>query len=351
MKKTKFLLSKQGVLFRLISTFFQCLIILPVSALFSVILSAILVTFSDVKFIAATIVSFSVFNLFWIIYNSFIRVYEDRIVFRSWIGQRQTIELSHISELKIISSKELKAIIMQRTPVGPLITNAAVLMIPVGSFIAFKNSADRDVVIGCWNVNKLYDLLSKNVFIENEKISSDFAVIKNSNETDADERPESFICFVKMSIKGYILTFFTHFYKTILLPLSMTLILMWLINFVSDEMNKFIFVFPFLLLSAFEYYKILRIVVSPEKKIIKLNLFSENNKNVIKYSGLKKLDVNSKINVDDLNGVYDSVIYTPFCRKNKGQIISFETSNDNFIALSVNETQKLYKVLDSELNR
>lgn len=349
--KTKFLLSKQGVLFRFISTFFQCLFILPVSTLFSVIISIILITIFDVRFIYAIIVSLSVFNLFWIIYNSFIRVYDDRIVFRSWIGQRQTIELNHISELKIISSKELKSIIMQRTPVDPLITNAAVLMIPMGSFIAFKNSSDRDVVIGCWNVKKLYDLLSKNIFIENEKINSDSGVIKNNNEMDVAKRPESFRCFVKMPIKGYILTFFAHFHETILLPLSMTLILMWLINFVSVEMNKFIFVFLGLLLSALEYYKILRVVVHPEKKIIKLNLFSENNKNVIKYSGLKKLDIISKINVADLNGIYDSIIYTPFCCKNKGQIISFETSNDNFVLLSVNETQKLYKVLDSELNR
>lgn len=349
--KKKLLLSKQGIFFRLVSTFFQCLIFLPVSIILSVTIAFIIVSLSDIEFTTALIIPFIVINVFWVIYNSFIRIYNDKIVFRSWIGQKQTIELNHISELKIITSKQLKAMILELTPVDPLITNTTSLIIPMGNFITFKNSVGRDVVIGVWNVKTLYNLLSEKVLTEDEIIKMDSVVIKNNDENEVVGcSDKSFSCFVKLSLKGYVLIFFTHFYETILYPVCTVLIIMWLLNFSSIEVNKFIFVGLGLMLFALRYCQILRVVISPEKKTIKLNLFSDNNKNVIKYDGLKKLDIKQKINIDDLSSCYKNIISTNVCDKNISQAITFQTSNDSFVALSVNKTQDLYDVLEKEMN-
>lgn len=345
--KKHLLLSKQGFFFRFISTFFQCLIILPISVLFSVIITLIVTSFCDINGVVCLKYSFFTFNVLWVIYNSFIRIYDDKIVLRSWIGEKLKIDITGIRELKIISSKELRKILFNRTGVDPLITNAFVLIIPMGSFLTFKNSYGRDVIIGVWNVKKLYKLLI-------EKASSDEAALESYEHVEIVNELKSkndsygnLKCFVKMPLKSHILVFFSHFYETILLPVFMVLIFMWLFNRADIEINRCVWMFPCLLISAFRYYHIIRVTVEPASKTIKLNLYNNDDKNVIKYDSLKNLCKHSQLDISKLNNRYSEIICSvPYSNKIKNPIV-FEIANNKFVVLSVDKSQELYDLIRS----
>lgn len=353
MKNKLLLLSKQGIFFRFLSTFFLCLIILPISVLLSIIITLTIMSFYDIDDIACLKYSFFAINILWIIYNSFIRIYDDKIVLRSWIGEKLKIDIAGIRDLKIISSKELRKILFNRTGVDPLITNASVFIIPMGSFLIFKNSYGRDVVIGAWNVQKLYNLLIEKIPSDEEAlISHDDVKVVNELKSKNDSY-ENLKCFVKMPLKNHILVFFSCFWETILLPIFMVLIFMWMFNRANIEINRYFWIIPCLLMSAFRYYLIIRVIVEPASKTIKLHLYNNDNKNVIKYQTISNLHYADSMNEIELLKQTPSkiVISTPYFHKRAERVIVFDIENDISVALSVNKPEEFYELIEKPITK
>ena len=154
-----------------------------------------------------------------------------------------------------------------------------------------------------------------------------------------------------MPFYEHLKVYFRHFYETLLLPLFIVLIAMGLFSIVNVNINKFVFIILFFLISLFRYYNIIRVVVDINSSIIKLNLFSGNDKNVIKCEELYNLNCENTIDaIENLkNNESKFVISTPYYKNSTDKVISFELKNDVTVALSVNKPQELYELLSINL--
>lgn len=344
--KYSLLLSKQGLLLRFIGLIFQSIIFLPLSFLISFFVSSITLEYYDFDSIKVFVTIIVVLNVICFVRNSFVKVTDNQIIMQNFICGKTIVNLNNISSVKIISSKELMKICRNRTGVDPLISNCFSAFIPMGNTVYFKNECGRDVVIGVWNVQKLYALLI-------EKVASDeYAPICDDAEVENELKSKSnsygnLRCFVKMPLKNHILVFFSHFYETILLPIFMVLIFMWLFHCANIEVNRYFWIVPCLLISAFRYYRIIRVIVDPASKTIKLNLYNNDDKNVIKYDSLKNLCKHSQLDISKLNNRYSEIICSvPYSNKIKNPIV-FEIANNKFVVLSVDKSQELYDLIRS----
>ena len=347
MKKSVFL-AKQGFSFKLISILIQNLIISPLLFIISFILTAIIIGFNNIETTLLLKIIFIILNIIWAIRNSLVVLVDNKIVVRNWIGTKQIIEIDNITDLRIISYKELRHIIFNTTSLNPLISNCAAFFIPAGKFITFKNRFGRDVVVGVWNYKKMYEIINNGLLSDSV---NEFVCLKQENNTNIKINSESLYTFyLKMPLNMHIETFFRNFYKTILFPLFISLISMWLFSLSNVSVNKFICIALFFLASFYECYRVIRVVVNTELKIVKLNLFSTNNKNVIKYGTLYNLECTNSIKASEMlkNNKFRFCIATPYYPNGSDNIIKFELNN-NIVVLSVNKPQKLYDLLrDSE---
>ncbi len=343
------LLSKQGIFFRTISLVLQLIVTIPLFLLLSFIASCVIIEITDSENVVLIFkIVLILFNLLWLVRNSIVTIYSDRIILRDCIGAKKIIETENITDLRIISYKELRHMIFKTSSLNPLISNCAAFFIPMGKFITFKNKFNRDVVIGVWNYKKLYDILCKAELSDTEKapVITKEKAVKTTYITNNTQ----LVCFLKMPLKMHILTFFKNFYETLLLPAIISSFFMWRFNTGNIYANRYIGIAIFLIISAFRYYKVLRVVVNTDLKVIKLNLFLSNNKNVIKYENLYDLSyAKPNENLELLKMANsDSCIVTPYNENNISQVITFKLKNDISVALSVNKPQELYELIKAK---
>lgn len=338
-------LAKQGLFFKIISVFLQNIIILPVSFLLSFFITSFVISFLNVDSVAVFIIILLFLNAVWIVRNSIVKVKNGTIIVRNFIGTKQIIEIDCISDLKLINYKELRNIIFNTKAIDPLITNCAEFLIPMDNFISFKNKYGRTVTIGVWNYHDLYSILKeRNLLNPDESI------------TDASEKPslisseKIFKCFIKMPVSCHISTYFKCFYSTIILPLFIALLIPWVLSLANVSLNPLIWILLFAAISIIRYIDCIKIVADENSKTIKLNLFNNNNKNVIKYKGIVDLyDSVSKSQIDDLKkDKSKTVICTPYYKNQN--VIGISLQNNIYVFLSVNKPHDLYAILENSIS-
>lgn len=344
-------ISKQGLFFRFISVLLQSVIMSPVIFIISFFASSIIIEYYDFNSIKLLLIVMAVLDLIWIMRNSIVKVTEDEIIMRNWIGGKTVVGLNEISSIKILKSKELKKICWNRTGVDPLITNCFSILIPIGNTVYFKNRFGRDVVIGVWNSDKLYRLINEKnnrLFVEDNQSQKVNQKSISNNKCNYYDKKVSYY-FLKIPMLSHISTFLKHLFETIIYPLFI-LALFWIFFKILDMSINFVFyIIIFILVSFFEYLKIIRVTVNVNTQTIKLNFFTKTDKNVIKYETVSNLRYVDSIKDIELLKQDSSkfVIATPYCKNSIDNIIAFDIDNDISVALSVNKTEEFYNLIDT----
>lgn len=341
--KTIFL-SKQGYLFRIISSLLQILIFSPISLILSYVVSSIVLEFFNTDTLIVFKTVFIVINLLWLLRNSFIKLSDNKVFSYDFIGKRKIIELDEINSLKIIDYKDLRKIVFSHSGNNPLISNASAFLLPIGKFIMFKNKFGRDVVIGVWNYKKLY----KNLLIYNNSdlVSSEIGQSNycQNNKNNFLDKKYNFI--VKMPIKNHIITYFKHFPETVVRPLIFLLFIFFSFNRIGVKINPFILLGLYFINSLITYFLIVRIVVDTKNDTLRLKLFNDNNMNIVKIDNLSNLEyVNSANELVADEKDFQSMICTPYYKKSSDNLIAFENSKNIYVVLSVNKPDELYNLL------
>lgn len=349
--KNQIFWSKQGVFYRIINIFLQNLLILPVSALLSFLISLLFKSFIDIDSVLIIKIVFIILNIIWVIRNSIVKVENNAVIVRSLAGTKQIIEIDNITDLRVISYKELRNIVLNTKGVNPLITNCAVLLIPMGDFIAFKNKFGRTVTIGVWNTSGLYSLLREKSL---QNLTGDeFPLTEKTTsvKTSGNSRGRWFHCFLKMPFKHHIVTYFKCFFATIVFPLFFSLFIPFLFKLADVSLNPVIWVLLFVIISVIKYLEIIRVMVDEGLKVIRLNLFYDSNKNVIKFDNISDLKMSvQNSEIEKVKKDKDKfVICTPYDKNNENEIIGFSLPNNIFVFLSVTESQDLYKTLEKAM--
>lgn len=360
----KLMMAKKGPLVRLVSLVMQIVVICPLLFLVLIVPTfaiADAANFED-KFLVFKVV-FLLCNILYIIRNNIVEVYDNKIIMRLFLWDKKIVDLEDISDLRIITYKELRTMMFNASSTDPLVTNALSLIIPMGNFVTFKNKFGRDVIIGVWSYKKLYQILNEHINvpvredIENENLNALDAPGGNKMQ---DIKPQSeklhasnngrgvYNMFVKMPFGQYIKMFFKHFYATLLLPAFYSLFFGWQSEITEIGIPKFVWVILFIISSAVAYYRIIRVRVDTEKSVIRLNLFYSNDKNVIKYNGLSNLGyINDIAEIEQLKTDKSKfAIVTPYCENHIDKIVRFDLKNNISVAISVSDPETLYEVLN-----
>lgn len=295
MKKHIFL-SKQGLFSRFVCLLIQCVVILPLTFMISFIASSIIISYYDFNSNVVLIIVILILNIIWIIRNSIVKVTENEIIMHDWIGGKRVIELNSISSMRIINSRELRKLCLNSSGNDPLITNCLSICLPIGNVIRLKNRFGRDVVIGVWNGNKLYELIKKqNLHSVKHSQYSDEEPKRETNITiDSKQKISNY--FLKLPLSSYIVAYFEHFFQTILYPLFISAFAWWVLNIFDIKINSCCYILMFILGSLIAYLKIIRVTVNTGTKTIKLNFFSNTDKNVIRYETISNLHYADSIN-------------------------------------------------------
>lgn len=342
MKKHIFI-AKQGLFFKIISIVLQCFTILPLSFLISFAVKYIALSFFDFDSKAMLKILMIVINIAWLVRNCFVKVDDNRIIWRDWIGEKKTIYLDNITSLRIISYKELRQMVFKSSGIDPLISNCCALIIPMGNFITFKNKYGRNVVVGVWENQNLYSLLKDKKFEEVDSFSEN-EIMPPAKEEFNEGKLYHF--FLKMPLHAYIATYFKHFYETILLPLFLVVLSAMLFKNASISVPLIVWILFFVIISALIFIKVIRVVVDTRANVIKLNLFADNNRNVLHYSELSNLRFACA--VDEIkNNTSSQIVCTPYSKSNFEDVILFDTNNIS-VALSIYNSQLLYSVLNGD---
>lgn len=362
----KLMMAKKGPLVRLVSLVMQIFVICPLLFLVLIIPTFAIADAANLedKFLVFKIV-FLLCNILYIIRNNIVEVYDNKIIMRLFLWDKKIVEFENISDLRIITYKELRTMIFNASSTDPLITNAFSFVIPMGNFVTFKNKFGRDVVIGVWSYKKLYQILNEHINvpiredIENENLNASDTPSDNKKQ---DLKPNSeklyvsnrnngsgvYNMFVKIPFSQYIKMFFKHFYATLLLPAFYSLFFGWQSENAEIGIPRFVWVILFIISSAVAYYRIIRVRVDTEKAVIRLNLFYNNDKNVIKYNGLSNLGyVNDIAEIEQLKTDKSKfAIVTPYCENHIDKIVRFDLKNNISVAISVSDPETLYEVLN-----
>ncbi len=141
-----------------------------------------------------------------------------------------------------------------------------------------------------------------------------------------------------------------HLPETVLIPLIFLSFIFFSLNRIGIKINPFIFAVIFFICSSIAYFFIIRIIVDTESATLRLKLFNNNNKNIIKIDNINNLEyVNSASKfVAENNSKF--IICTPYYNQNGSNLISFETSKNICVILSVNKPDKLYNILKNYNN-
>lgn len=154
-----------------------------------------------------------------------------------------------------------------------------------------------------------------------------------------------FTYLVKMPLKYHLITYLKLCSETIIIPLFFAGYVGWLLQIKGINLLALL---PFAIaLSLFIYYLKARVVVDTRTNTIRLRLFLNNNKNVIKYDGLCNLSyVDTIEDIENLkNDKSKFVIATPYCKNDIDKVIKFDLKNNVSVIISVNKPQELYEIL------
>lgn len=342
---TKYFLSKQGIWFKTTSILLQSLFFLPVNFIISFILSKGIKELYNIDNAKILPICMIAFCIVWTLKNSFVRFDGSKLVLRSFAGTKQVVKLENISNIRIITSKELRNIILNTRGNNPLISNCASLLIPIGKVITFNTEFGRTVIIGVWNYEKLHKLL--NEFSNNityDAVETTNLVFNKSNISYVHKYTLS------MTILGYIKAYFKNFAQTIVYPLFIsTLILLFLCQLdLPAIVNILISATVFVILTSIAYCNVITVKIYADQKLIRLSYFNKNDKNIIKFSRLNSINYIEHYNkLKEINRHSPQDINIPI--KENTSAVKL-TINDTNIVLSVNDNKSLYKLLN-DLNQ
>lgn len=97
------------------------------------------------------------------------------------------------------------------------------------------------------------------------------------------------------------------------------------------------------------YLRIIRVTIFYDCKIIRLNCFLDNSKNVIKCGALNSLHyLNSFSELESIKSDNSKInIITPVFKKHFENTIVFETENRIRVVLSISDAEKNFKILET----
>ena len=126
MKKVFF--SKQGVLFRIIYSLFNMIIILPVSLSISFVLRFIIKDNGIAYYRLVFWLCFALINLAWIVRNSIIVFCDNKLIIRDIIGKKVVFDISLATKPTIITSQEYSKMLNARTGLQSIKSNCFYLL-------------------------------------------------------------------------------------------------------------------------------------------------------------------------------------------------------------------------------
>lgn len=340
MKKT-IMLAKQGVSVKLLQLLLQFMFLVPLFFLISIIVTSV---FSDYPINSrhdkiVRIVIFAILNFIILLRNSLIVLKNNQLIIRDIGGGKQRINIDCIHNVEIITSKQLRKIILSRTSIDPLTTNCMSFIIPIGDSILFQDGFNRDIIVSVWNIQKLYNLLKMHE-------------VGQSNNTDKTVREidcgKINVFKIKADLKNGIKIYFNNWNSTIIMPLLYLIALFVILRLVNINLliSCFISFLLFVLISLSKYNNLLKIIVKQNNNItIKMNCYKNTQFGTLNFSTIKKLRfINS---YDDFAEVlkYQKLIKTPISYEDPNEIISFESDNGYIVLIKVEQSKELFNAL------
>lgn len=125
----KLMMAKKGPLVRLVSLVMQIFVICPLLFLVLIIPTFAIADAANLedKFLVFKIV-FLLCNILYIIRNNIVKIYDNKIIMRLFLWEKKIVEFENISDLRIITYKELRTMMFNASSTDPLITNAFSLL-------------------------------------------------------------------------------------------------------------------------------------------------------------------------------------------------------------------------------
>lgn len=335
-------LAKQGVIGKIIFSFLQCIIILPISAAISLIIALICNICFDTKRTVGFLIAFIILNLLWIIRNSFV-VFENGIIkFKNMIGKTVAIDCAGITEIRILDSSAFRNITLNLTREDPLSTNCFGLFLPLNNVIMFKGRDYRIVAIGVHNYKKLIACL--------EESNPTETTVSVQGKTPFTYRSASVSSYpVKMPAINHIKCYFKYNFDTIIFPFIITAVLGLTLYFATHSIVYIaVSVFLFLMISMKSYiFDVITLHVNETDKAIRLDCNGKEAFGVIKYAYMKELRYLSSL--EESKRLFDNkdikLIKTPHPYTVWENVIYIELQNLTVALLSVKNHEKLYNVL------
>lgn len=346
----KIIFARQGVELKLVSIIIQNLIATPIFLLLSYIITSIILSIIDFDTMKIFKIVMIILNLVWIFRNSIIKLSKDKIICKNMIGANKIYDINDMVSIELINSKQLKSKLLKSSGMDPLNTNCFSLIFPPNNAVLLKNKYNREIVICSWNYDILYNYINKSLKNKNLCYTSQIVSKASTSFDYSVNKRERFVTFVKMPFFNYVILYFKRFCETIILPLFFVFFSKWLFSIVDVVISKYICIGCFVILSGIMYAQIIKVVVKTDLKIIRLNLFYNNNKNIIKFDSLYDLKYMSLSNDFETVKNKSSAIIVPYNKKNLKDVISFKLENGISIIMSVYKSQTFYNLLNRSLN-
>ncbi len=331
--------SKTGIEYGLLSALLQFMLFSPVFLLFSLLITSIILLFCDFETMTVFWIVFYFFHVILFVRNRVVKITDNSILIRDLIGKKQNILFNDIISYEVLSSNNFRTLIRKSSSADPIKTNNFSLLLPVKNAVLMKSKYNRNVLICVWNSEKFFVALQSHINKnEKETINDDFNIIHSG-------KSDKYVFYLKMPIRQHIVTYFKKCTETILLPLSYSLFAYFLFEISDITINVGWFIVMFGIISTAYYYKTMRIVVYRDKKIIRLNVFNDSNKNVIHYSNIKNINISNQESIDYILKSRSDAIVTPYFSNCNNNIITFEINCNIFVLISLNDVNKMSKIL------
>ena len=329
MKKVFF--SKQGVLFRIIYSLFNMIIILPVSLSISFVLRFIIKDNGIAYYCFVFWLCFALINLAWIVRNSIIVFRDNKLIILDIIGKKVVFDISLATKPTIITSQEYSKMLNARTGLQSIKSNCFYLLPKKIKLIHFKDNLGRDVVIGAFAIEKLYELLQSVPSVKKAEPISDISPDARKGMVDR--------YYIKMPLINHITMYFIHWGNTVFLPAFVVSFYGCAFYMSKIKINVFVYIVSFIIISLFYYSRIIRITVDRYNKIIRMRIFKDNDKNLINMQTISHLAYNEADNYTKESSKL--AISTPGYSKLNSDKIHIITAYCD-AELAVNNSQKLY---------
>lgn len=333
----KMFISKTGIEYGLLSALLQFMIFSPVFLLCSFLITSIVLSFCDFETMTVFWIAFCLFHIVLFARNRAVKITDNCVLIRDLIGKKQNILFSDIISYEILSVDDFRTLIRKSSSADPIKTNNFSLLLPVKNAVLMKSKYNRNILICVWNSEKFIAALKSHINNDEKETNNYNFKITHSNKAD------KYVFYLKMPIEQHIVTYFNKCTETILLPLSYSLLAYFLFKISDTAINICWFIVMFVIISIAYYYKTMRIVVYGDKKIIRLNVFNDNNKNVIHYSNIKNINVSNWESIDYTLSQSDAILTPHYNDSNN--IITFELDCNIYVLISLNDAVKLSEIL------